>query len=222
MAIITLQDAHRATPAATLCDAGADTSRGRTKPGAWIAIAIRAIGTCTPDVNGRMLHAQMRFAIPGTQRAGKRRRIVDAWTPPGVTISSAIVVDFDHGTGWVGSKASVNLVGGTNGDQYDVTITEDVPRDETDPERAIDVYEDPFRFRLTSYFSVPDVDGHITFATFPTAPDYHQWFQVIEGTAALIMPAGIRLPLLASSGTVPLSSPQIRVSTGIYMTSGEI
>lgn len=220
--LITLSDATRLVPAATFCDSGADTRRGRTKPTAWISVSIRAVGMCTPDDNGRMLHAVMRFFIPGTQETGKRRRIVGKYTPEGVAVNETIDIAFDHGTGWIGSKASLFLRGGTNGDVYDVIIAESVPRDETDPDRVIDVYEDPFRFRLTSYFSVPDVDEHFTFVDFPTAPDYHQWFQVIEGTAELVMPAGVRLPLSSRSKKVPLSAPQIRVSSGIYVTKGEI
>jgi hypothetical protein len=233
VAIIKLQDAHRVTAAATLCDAGADTSRGRTKPGAWIAVAIRAVqgaagpGTpCTPDALGRMLRARIKFFSPADEACCKRRRIVDTWRPEGSTPNFPIEVVFDHGTGWVGTKAGLYLEGGTDGDLYDVTIAQDVPRNERDPERVIDVYEDPFVFRLTTYIVT---DGG-AFVPFPEPPPYHQWFSVTQGAAQLAMPGGVFLPLTESfsdygprgEGQIPLSAPQIQVSSGIYVTSGAI
>ncbi len=230
MAIIELQETHRATPAATLCDVGADTLRG-TKPAAWVAIAIKAIGTCTPDEFGRMLHARVRFAIPGAQVNGKRHRIVDTWTPPGVPVNSPIEVSLDHGTGWIGTKAAVYLVGGTNGDKYDVTISENIPRDVVgrdierdgvDFRRVVDVYEDPFRFRLTSYFVVPSPEGGGRgYVPFPEPPPYHQWFQVISGRAKLAMPDSAAI-YLRRGAVVPLSCPRISVSTGCYLTKGRL
>ena len=223
MAIITVQDPTVDTPGPTLCDCGADTTRDRTKPGAWIAISIRAIGNCTPDDRGHMMHAVIKFAIPGTQRAGKRRRCVNAWTPDRVTINEPIEVAFDEGCGWVGTKAALFFRGGASGDQYDVTITEDVPRNECEPERVIDVYEDPFRFRLTSYFVVSDEAGYIDF---PAPLPYHQWFWVVQGAAQVLIPgAASAIPLSSSygpAGKIPLSAPRIQVSTGIYVTEGAL
>lgn len=213
------------TPAVTLCDAGADTRGGRTKPGAWVAVTIQAVGTCTPDANGRMLHAIMRFAIPGAQDC-KRRRNVQQYSPNGVGVNDAIEVEFDHGTGWIGTKAELFLTGGTAGDIYDVTITEDVPRDQTDPDRVIDVYEDAFQFRLTSYLVVPDPAPPAPppgYTVLPTPPAYHQWFYVVQGAAQLVLGAS-RLPLTnhGPDARVALSAPQIEVSSGIYVTEGSL
>jgi hypothetical protein len=219
---VTVPEATQLTAAATFCDSGADTRRGRTRPGAWIAISIQAVGSCMPDASGRMYHGVMKFYIPGLDRVGKRRRCVGTYTPEVVALNETIDIAMDQGTGWVGSKAALFLTGGTPGDVYDVTITEDIPRDETDPERVIDVYEDPFRYRLTSYFVVPEVDGHVVFADFPAPPAYHQWFEVVSGSAALLMSGGARLPLDEGSKPIPLSSPKIQVTSGVYLTKGEI
>ena len=83
--------------------------------------------------------------------------------------------------------------------KYDVTITEDVPRDECEPERVIDVYEDPFRFRLTSL--LPGKSDEAGYIDFPAPLPYHQWFWVVQGAAqVLIQGAASAIPLSTSYG----------------------
>jgi hypothetical protein len=221
MAIITLQDAYRSKAAITLCDMGADTLRGDTRPGAWVAVSIKSIGTCTPDAAGLMLHAQMNFANPTGQAKGKRRQLLGSWVPEGHKPNDPIVVSFDQGCGWVGTPASIWLVGGTNGDQYDVTISAFIPRDETDPERVIDVYEGPFKFRLTHYFVNDEEHPLRDFPTNGPGLAYHQWLKVKVGAATVTLPTGtITVP--PGGGKLPLSAPPIQVSTGIYVTKGKV
>lgn len=239
MALITLEDSRDTTPAVTLCDAGADVAKG-SKAAAWISVAIRsrgakAGGPCLPDpLTGRMLHALIRFYIPGPEKPGKRSKVVDNWWPAESSADKPIDIAFDAGTVWVGSKAALFLRGGRTGDQYEVTIDEFVPRDIVDPElekakerakRIVDVFEDPFQARLTSYFLInPDENGGDAFVNFPDPPPYHQWFYVVQGSAVVTMPGDLSIPLSTSygpGGMIPLSAPQIRVGSGIYVTSRE-
>ena len=194
------------------CNSGADIKNG-TKPCAWIAVSIQAQGSCTPDANGHMLHGVMKFYIPGLQACGSRRRCLKQYAPDGVVVNETMDVAFDVGCGWIGSKAALFLRGGTPGDVYDVVVTEMVPRDECDIRRVIDVYEDPWRFRLTSYIAAAGT------VPFPAPLPYHQWFYPIAGTAAV---GGVNLTTLGEAGKIPLSSPAITVQTGIYVTGGAL
>jgi hypothetical protein len=176
-----------------------------------------------------MMHLLWRFARPPKQ-ARKRREIVDVYAPEaanpqGGTIPP-ILVETDGGTFWVGTPATLFLVGGVTGDVYEVTITENVPRDlvaeahpEESTERIVDVYEEPFRFALTTY-----VVAGGGFVSFPPATAYHQFFELGSGSAQLFLPLGGTIPITTPgyAGRVPLSGPPIQVSTGYYRTTGEL
>lgn len=219
--------------AATLCDAGADTRRALTRPAAWVPTAIQAIsnaagdGPCTPDAMGHMLHFLWELAAPGNVPGGKRRRPVDRYRPTGTAPNSPILVESDAACPWAGTFVTAYLLGGTQGDVYEVTMVEDVPRDlldrmgDTDAARLVDVYEDPFEVVLYSYFFAA---GDNPFVPFPALPAYHRWFEIVQGPAQLVGPAGLFVPLDATSPLpiVPLSAPQIQVKAGIYRTKGSV
>lgn len=208
--------------AESLCDSGADTRRGQTRPAAWIQVAIQAVGAAQPDVDGHMCHLLLQFPSPARQRDGKRRRPHGAWYPTGALNNDVISVETDGGSFFNGTFVTAYLVGGTTGDQYEVTVEEFVPRDVTDPERIVDVAEDPVNVRLTRYvFSTGDPGTWVNFGAFPL---WHYDFEVVQGQARLSGGGGLFLPLDNTSDhpRVPLSSPRIQIQPGIYQTVGRV
>lgn len=178
-----------------------------------------------------MLHCLFRFARP-TEARGKRREIAENFRPSSATSDPLAIgpgmppidVECDGGKFWIGTRCSLFWRGGTVGDRYEVQITENVPRDETDPKRLIDIEEPAFIYSLTSYFYLPgNEDIPVPFINFPTPLPYFQHFEVGQGAARILMPTGGIIPIDASAGKagrVPLSSPQIQVSTGFYRVLG--
>ena len=179
-----------------------------------------------------MMHCLFRFARPDEAK-GKRREIAENFRPSSASSvpievgqgMPPIDIECDEGCFWVGTRCTLFWVGGTPNDIYEAQITENIPRDETNPSRLIDVEEPSFKFRLTSYFYLPgSVEVPVPFKNFPTPPHYYQWFEVVQGAARIVMPgSGAFVPIDASAGKpgrVPLSCPQIEVSTGVYRVLG--
>jgi hypothetical protein len=215
-------DTGTAHSAITLCDLwpGVDIP-----PAAWVQVVIRSPAEAgpTPDAFGHVLHCLWRFARPSAD-FGKRRTILGNSAPRGLTGNEPIEVQSDDGTFWIGTEASLRFMGGVAGEVYDVSVTYVCPRDEQDPAAAIDVYEDPFRFELSSIFVV---GANVPMVALPPAPLYHREFYVVQGAAQVIVPGGSGgiVPLDASyglAGAISLSLGRIEVSTGIYKTRGTL
>jgi hypothetical protein len=235
MSIVTVTPSGATTPwkGPDLCASGADTTNAKTRPAAWINVSIQALGPngaggCTPDAKGRMMHCLFRFSSPAMARRGKRRRPLGGMWPTGATVNSTLDVECDGGSPadplafWIGTPCSLFWIGGTPGDQYEVEVSENVPRDQTEREKMIDVEEVPFVFQLTSYFFVTGEGSD--WINFPTPPPYYDDFEVVQGAARLAGPGGRFLPLDNNSAKprVRLSSPQIQIQPGIYNLLGAV
>lgn len=212
----------------TLCDAGPDSRV--LPPDAWVSVTIvpyPGAPAPTPDSAGRMLHCLWRFARQDIGY-GRRREAVEDYTPAvasgtAPTQTDPIFLETDPGRYPIATGTNLYFIGGTPGDQYDVSVTVFVPRNETDPDAAIDVYEPPFEFGLTSYVISQNAQGGPIYVALPTPPLYHQFFQVVQGSAQVATLAG-RIPLDVSygrEGRVPLTTP-IFVATGVFRTTGAI
>lgn len=212
-----------ATAGPSPCDAGPDSAH--LQPGAYIQVrvlqdvnAAGVPGACTPDAAGRLLHPLWKFVRPRQGRRGKRRQIYPNWPPAGLGSQYQVWVETDPGCYWIGTAASVFFVGGTPGDKYFVSVAYSTPRDDRDPDRAIDVYEKAFQFRLSSLIVSPD-----GFTNFQAAPDWHTHFQIQAGPAQIVSPLGI-VPL----GSTPLDKPAplnlglYQTKTGLFYTQGAL
>lgn len=196
----------------TMCDIGPT----RDNPGGgWVQVTIQPVGNVATDAAGRFLHCLWTFAR-SRMAFGRRRELVPGYQPPGVKPSDAIQVETDPGWFWVGSGAMIGFLGGTPGDEYDVTVEASTPYDTDIPLSAI---EPPFRFSLTSYFVVPAVEPTPTgFAPFPAIPQYHSWFQVVAGAARVSNGTGTIT--LNPGAKIPADVAGIQVSTGVFRTRG--
>lgn len=197
-------------------------------PSAWLAISVtpKAGTTVTPDASGRFLHCLFRWSQPVTMK-GQRREILLA--PDGQQQQQEIFVETDPGTYRVGSNAGVELLGGVPDDQYEVQITAFVTRREhtraevEEGYAAVDVFEPAAKIELTSVFFISDSDTGGWY-DFPAAPQYHTYFEVVQGNSRIVLAAG-NVPLDASygpGGRVPLNMPRIQIQTGIYKTTMEL
>lgn len=199
-----------------LCDLYA--VKGVGGPAAWVAVSITPVGTVAPDGTGNALHCLWKWTTPEQRIAGKRREILVP--PTGQQLQDEIVAESDPGWFWVGTDAELRFCGGRPGDKYEVQVTAFATRIEMsarDRRQAVDVFEPATELALTSVFFVTTESGWMQF---PAPPQYHSHFEVVQGSARVVLGAGV-VPLDASygpGGRIPLSVPQIDVRTGIYRT----
>ena len=127
------------------------------------------------------------------------------------------MVETDPMSGWIGNDVTIGFVGGSVGDLYDVTVTEKIPRDVLDKNRQVDVYENIFEFALTSEFLLP------RYVDFPVAPPYHHSFQIVQGNAQVLTPAGaVPLGSTPFQRPIPLNLGQYQVQAGAFQSTGAI
>lgn len=207
----------------TLCDLSANSKAG-IPPAAWVLVVVTpALDSdggqlvVTADSAGRLLHPLWTFTRPTIER-GKRMKNYPSWQPTGIDVDDPVLVETDPGEFWVGSDTYLSFVGGTPGDEYDVSVTFRTTRDEVDAERTIDVYEPAFEYTLTSAFKE---NG---FVNFPQAPDYHSGFNIAFGAAQVVVGGVGTVPLGNSplKKPLPLSLGRFQVQTGVYVTTGAL
>ena len=199
-----------------LCDVSANAHDG-IPPAAWCEVTITPVhpGEVTPDTSGRTLHCLWTFARPTVGR-GKRRQFYPQWSPTANGPTDPIQVETDPGIFWVGSDASLAFVGGTVGEEYEVSVTYDVPRVETEYEDQIDVYEPAFKFRLTAVFAF----GRYTSIT---VPPFHFGFEIISSPAQIVNAAGtISLGSVPLTRPVPLNLGSFQADDGAFATVGAL
>jgi hypothetical protein len=210
-----LGSAQLAAAAGALCDARPSQV---LFPAAWVHVTIRPAGPVTADLKGQFLHCRFVFAQPPESRS-KRREYQKDFQPTPVNPGQeqgrpAIQVDCDPGVYWIGTSATLFLVGGTQGDVYEVTVTQSVTRAETRESHEIDLYEPPFEFWLTT---------HAAGAGPIAPPEHHSLIRVVQGqisSGGLNVGNGIGL----ASFTLPVPTNTILATTGptIFQTGGSL
>lgn len=199
------------------CDIGPNNGGGIPNA-AWVKVSIVPANPATVQVDsaGRLLHCLWTFARPTVGRGQRRQYAPSAQPNRGtapIDAQAPINVETDPGTFRIGTDFKLALCGGVPGDDYIYNITYYVTRDEVDPDRAIDVYEPPFKYTLTTLWNN---SGGVFII-----PENHDKFKPIMGAVDIVNTLGTTR--LDVPKWVPLNLGQFNIaSAGIYQTKGKL